>query len=467
MPDRLSQVFAALADPTRRDMVARLCAGDATVGELAAPYDVSLQAVSKHLKVLEGAGLVTRGRRRAAAAGAPRGGGVRPDDQVDRALPPRGRGPLPAPGRRPGGAARRPGTAATRTTPTDPARSRPTHDHRPPRRPRHHHDRGAGRRAPDPDDPRVRRPRPPSCSAPTPRPSCSRGGPARDGTRCGSTSGTPAPAGAGATSPSSTASRYGFHGCFHTVREDRHRPDLHLRGHARRRRPRDDVPSRTSATAARGWSPSRWSTASRAATRCSPRAWRSVSTTGTRGSTPCSRPARSEPRGRPPRRLMTGRRRPVSSLPMQKTERTALVAVLVAIVALIGTAAVGPRRDRAAGLGRDAGERHQRRVDVGPLAGSGHATLERRRPPHAVRPGAPAAPTAPATAGSAGRDPAGRRRPASSATGGSWSPTTAPPSTGALGVLGETSPDQMAPARACGRPRRSRGGSSRSRSSSS
>jgi DNA-binding transcriptional ArsR family regulator len=62
MPDSLSQVFAALADPTRRDIVARLCAGDATVGELAAPYDVSLQAVSKHLKVLEGAGLVTRGR---------------------------------------------------------------------------------------------------------------------------------------------------------------------------------------------------------------------------------------------------------------------------------------------------------------------------------------------------------------------------------------------------------------------
>src|SRR3954467_4997284 len=60
--DPLSQVFAALADPTRRDMVARLCAGDATVGELAAPYAVSLQAVSKHLKVLEGAGLVTRGR---------------------------------------------------------------------------------------------------------------------------------------------------------------------------------------------------------------------------------------------------------------------------------------------------------------------------------------------------------------------------------------------------------------------
>ena len=62
MTDPLSQVFAALADPTRRDMVTRLCAGDATVGELAAPYDVSMQAVSKHLMVLEGAGLVTRGR---------------------------------------------------------------------------------------------------------------------------------------------------------------------------------------------------------------------------------------------------------------------------------------------------------------------------------------------------------------------------------------------------------------------
>jgi DNA-binding transcriptional ArsR family regulator len=59
---RLSRVFAALADPTRRDLVARLAAGDATVGELAAPYDVSLQAVSKHLKVLEDAGLVRRSR---------------------------------------------------------------------------------------------------------------------------------------------------------------------------------------------------------------------------------------------------------------------------------------------------------------------------------------------------------------------------------------------------------------------
>ncbi len=62
MADDLSQVFAALADPTRRDMVARLAARDATVGQLATAYDVSLQAVSKHLKVLESSGLVSRTR---------------------------------------------------------------------------------------------------------------------------------------------------------------------------------------------------------------------------------------------------------------------------------------------------------------------------------------------------------------------------------------------------------------------
>ena len=58
--DALSRVFAALADPTRRDMVARLTLADATVNELAEPYDVSVQAVSKHLRVLEEAGLVSR-----------------------------------------------------------------------------------------------------------------------------------------------------------------------------------------------------------------------------------------------------------------------------------------------------------------------------------------------------------------------------------------------------------------------
>src|SRR3954453_15713241 len=63
MTDRLSRAFQALADPTRRDLVARLAAdGDASVGDLAAPYDVTVQAVSKHLKVLEEAGLVSRSR---------------------------------------------------------------------------------------------------------------------------------------------------------------------------------------------------------------------------------------------------------------------------------------------------------------------------------------------------------------------------------------------------------------------
>src|SRR5579863_5989230 len=58
--DALSRVFAALADPTRRDMVARLSAGDATAGQLAEPYQMTLQAVYKHLRVLEDAGLVSR-----------------------------------------------------------------------------------------------------------------------------------------------------------------------------------------------------------------------------------------------------------------------------------------------------------------------------------------------------------------------------------------------------------------------
>jgi DNA-binding transcriptional ArsR family regulator len=60
--DHLSRVFAALADPTRRAILARLADGDATVNELAAPFSISLQAVSKHLKVLQAAGLITRGR---------------------------------------------------------------------------------------------------------------------------------------------------------------------------------------------------------------------------------------------------------------------------------------------------------------------------------------------------------------------------------------------------------------------
>src|SRR3977135_4677861 len=60
--DQLSSTFAALADPTRRSILGRLAEGEATVNELAKPFPITVQAVSKHLKVLERAGLITRGR---------------------------------------------------------------------------------------------------------------------------------------------------------------------------------------------------------------------------------------------------------------------------------------------------------------------------------------------------------------------------------------------------------------------
>jgi DNA-binding transcriptional ArsR family regulator len=62
MPDPLSATFAALADPTRRAILARVSLGETSVSELAAPFDMSLPAISKHLKVLERAGLIVRGR---------------------------------------------------------------------------------------------------------------------------------------------------------------------------------------------------------------------------------------------------------------------------------------------------------------------------------------------------------------------------------------------------------------------
>jgi DNA-binding transcriptional ArsR family regulator len=62
MTDRLSATFAALADPTRRAIIARLAIGETTVSDLAKPFDISGPAISKHLKVLENAGLITRGR---------------------------------------------------------------------------------------------------------------------------------------------------------------------------------------------------------------------------------------------------------------------------------------------------------------------------------------------------------------------------------------------------------------------
>ena len=62
MADTLSVTLSALADPTRRAILARLAKGEATVNEIAKPFDISLPAVSRHLKVLEGAGLISRGR---------------------------------------------------------------------------------------------------------------------------------------------------------------------------------------------------------------------------------------------------------------------------------------------------------------------------------------------------------------------------------------------------------------------
>jgi DNA-binding transcriptional ArsR family regulator len=62
MQDQLSSTFAALADPTRRAILARLALGETSVSELAKPFDISMPAVSKHLKVLERAGLIARGR---------------------------------------------------------------------------------------------------------------------------------------------------------------------------------------------------------------------------------------------------------------------------------------------------------------------------------------------------------------------------------------------------------------------
>ena len=62
MPDQLSSTFAALADPTRRAILARLASGECSVTELAEPFEMSMPAVSKHLRVLERAGLIARGR---------------------------------------------------------------------------------------------------------------------------------------------------------------------------------------------------------------------------------------------------------------------------------------------------------------------------------------------------------------------------------------------------------------------
>ena len=87
--DPLSITFAALADPTRRAILARLADGEATVNELAEPFDMSLQAVSKHLKVLERAGLITRGQNAQYRPCRLEAGAARRRRRVDRTAPAR------------------------------------------------------------------------------------------------------------------------------------------------------------------------------------------------------------------------------------------------------------------------------------------------------------------------------------------------------------------------------------------
>ena len=85
--DQLDNTFAALADPTRRSILGRLSEGEASVGELAEPFPISVQAVSRHLKVLEQAGLISRGRRAQLRPARLRGGGARGRGHVARVLP--------------------------------------------------------------------------------------------------------------------------------------------------------------------------------------------------------------------------------------------------------------------------------------------------------------------------------------------------------------------------------------------
>ena len=248
MADQLSRVFQALADPTRRDMVARLAAdGDATVGELAAPYDVTVQAVSKHLKVLEEAGLVSRSRDAQRRPVPPRGGGVRPDDEVDRALPARGRGAVPPPRRRARPDGRR---GATRTPDPTTRRRKQHHDHHDQNRDQH---RGRPRPADHPHHPRVRRARRSGCSGPGPTPSCSAvGRPAEHRDRHRRV-GLPHRRGLALQPPATTdVESTGSAGpSTRSGRDERIVQTFTFEGHARRRQPRDaDLRGRSRAAAA-------------------------------------------------------------------------------------------------------------------------------------------------------------------------------------------------------------------------
>ena len=289
MSDQLSKVFAALADPTRRDIVARLSVGDATVNALAAPYEVSLQAISKHLKVLEEAGLVTRSRE---AQRRP----VHLEAEVfdlmtkwiERYQAP-GRGALRSASTRCSPSSTSTATrcrSRTSTTSTTPGRTSTRKD-------RHHdhhahpgHDRG---RREGPDDPHLPRLRGhPGAAVPgAHRPRALRPvGRARPTSAPTSTTGTPATAARGATPPSRRRGvHHGLPRLLPHGEPGADRADLHLGGHARGRGARDAHlrgPRRRAHPPARD-EPVRL--ASRPATSGWPAAWSPASTTATPRST--------------------------------------------------------------------------------------------------------------------------------------------------------------------------------------
>ena len=237
MADPLDNVFAALADPTRRDIVARLASADATVGELAEPYDMSVQAISKHLQVLERAGLVSKTRdaqRRSVHLEA------EVFDLMTKWIE-RYRREAEARYRRLDAV-----LAAMNPTTTDPirrgARIMSTDDHR-------NHDHGRRQGADHPHrpatSPRHRR----SCCGPTPTPSCSCAGSGPNGMyHHASSPGTPASGGEWRYVVVAGGEEFGFRGCFHTIDDDRLVQTFTFEGMPDRS-PSRRCGSRTSATA--------------------------------------------------------------------------------------------------------------------------------------------------------------------------------------------------------------------------
>ena len=442
MPDSLSQVFAALADPTRRDIVARLCAGDATVGELAAPYDVSLQAVSKHLKVLEGAGLVTRGRdaqrrpvhleaevfdlmtkwieryRREAEARYQRLDAVlaemneteprpdtsrdqpskeRPHDHHDRP-PPDGTTTIEAP-------SDLPIIRMTREFAATPAQLF-----------RAHTDADLFARWTGPDGTEVKIDQWDARTGGSWRYVASRG---RRGVRL----------------PRLLPHRP----------RGPHRPDLHLGGHARRGRPGDDD-LRGARRRPHPAGPVSLcdSFEDRDAMALLGHGGRRR-TTDTPQLDRCWRPARCRPATRDARFLRNRWASPIVFFPMDKSERPVLVAVFLAMVALISLAAAVPDASSLPAWGAMPDTRehgHHRLLDVRSLGHRAHGHLARRQWHHRCRPAERAGGAATAAA------PAPTQTLPNGATkifgdGRFLVAYYGTAETGALGVLGETSPDAM------------------------